>query len=157
LLQFIAGSGNSESKSDNYASRNFELHTLDWQPKVSFLFSKNASWEIFYKNSTKNNTIGNLESLKQQQFGTHFIWNSSKGLTSNGSIIYYNNDFKGNATSPVGFQLLEGLQVGKNITWQVSLQKSMTQYLDISLNYQARKSSNNLAIHTGTIQLRAFF
>lgn len=157
LLQFIAGSGNSESKSDNYASRNFELHTLDWQPKVSFLFSKNASWEIFYKNSTKNNTIGNLESLKQQQFGTHFIWNSSKGLTSNGSIIYYNNDFKGNATSPVGFQLLEGLQVGKNITWQVSLQKSMTQYLDISLNYQGRKSSNNLAIHTGTIQLRAFF
>lgn len=157
LFQFIAGSGNSESKSDTYSSRNFELKTVDWQPKVSFLFSKNASWEIFYKNSSKNNTTGNLESLKQQQFGTNFVWNSSKGFTSNGSIIYYDNNFNGNATSPVGFQLLEGLQIGKNITWQLSLQKNITQFLDVSLNYQGRKSSNSLSIHTGTIQLRAFF
>lgn len=157
LVQWITTSGYSESKSNNYVSRNFELQTFDWQPKVSFLFSKNATWELFYKNSSKNNTIGNLESLKQDQFGTHFIWNSTKGLTSNGSLIYYNNNFKGNALSPVGFQLLEGLQTGKNITWQFNLQKSMTHYLDISISYQGRKSPTSIAIHTGTVQLRAFF
>jgi hypothetical protein len=37
------------------------------------------------------------------------------------------------------------------------VQKNITQYLDININYQGRKSETSQTIHTGSIQLRAFF
>jgi hypothetical protein len=157
LFQMQTNTSNSESISDNYASRNFSIDGLEVAPKVSYLFSKNASWDIFYENSTKENTLGNLERLKQNQFGTSFNWNTEKGFSMNGIFTYINNDFTGSASSPVGFQLLEGLQNGKNTTWQLLFQKNITQFLDVSINYNGRKSETSKTIHTGTVQLRAFF
>ncbi|SEQ12043.1 hypothetical protein [Flavobacterium urocaniciphilum] len=157
LFQVASNTSNSESVSDNYATRNFKLKSWEWTPKISYLFSQNASWDIFYENNTKENTIGNLEKLQQQVLGTSFNWNTEKGLSMSGMFNYINNDFTGNATSPVGFQLLEGLQKGKNTTWQLLFRKNITQFLDISINYQGRKSETSKSIHTGTIQLRAFF
>ena len=69
----------------------------------------------------------------------------------------YNNAFIGNEVSPVAFQILEGLQPGKNTTWRLLIQKNLTQYLDINLNYQGRKSETSQTIHTGNVQLRAYF
>ena len=51
--------------------------------------------------------------------------------------------------------MLEGLQAGKNSTWRLLLQKNLTQYLDININYQGRKSDTSQTIHTGNVQLRA--
>jgi hypothetical protein len=73
------------------------------------------------------------------------------------SFTYVNNRFSGNANSAVGFQMLEGLQAGKNLVWQVMLQKNITNFLDINVNYQGRKSEDIRAIHTGNVQLRAYF
>lgn len=157
LFQLQTNTSNSESISDSYASRNFNIEGIEMAPKVSYIFSKNASWDIFYENSTKENTIGNLERLKQNQFGTSFNWNTEKGFSMNGIFTYINNDFTGSASSPVGFQLLEGLQNGKNTTWQLIFQKNITQFLDVSINYNGRKSETSKTIHTGTVQLRAFF
>lgn len=58
--------------------------------------------------------------------------------------------------SAVGFQMLEGLQPGKNQTWRLLLQKNLTQYLDVNINYQGRNSETSKTIHTGNVQLRAF-
>ncbi|CAM4314164.1 hypothetical protein [Flavobacterium terrigena] len=157
LFQVQTNTSNSESISNSYASRNFNIDGLEIAPKVSYIFSKNASWDVFYENSKKENTLGNLESLKQNQFGTSFNWNTEKGFSMNGIFTYINNDFTGSASSPVGFQLLEGLQNGKNTTWQLLFQKNITQFLDVSINYNGRKSETSKTIHTGTVQLRAFF
>ncbi|CAM3726991.1 hypothetical protein FLGE108171_12475 [Flavobacterium gelidilacus] len=147
----------SEAFSENYPSRNFQIQGFQAFPKVSYLFSKNASWDVFYEYQNKENQIGNFESLKQNRFGTSFTFNSDKGFSVNGEFSHYNNSFEGNALSAVGFQLLEGLQVGKNQTWRLLLQKNLTTYLDININYQGRKSETSKAIHTGNVQLRAFF
>ena len=69
----------------------------------------------------------------------------------------YQNKFNGNEFSAVGFQMLEGLQTGQNVTWRALLQKNITSILDINLNYQGRKSERNATIHTGNVQLRAYF
>jgi hypothetical protein len=147
----------SEAFAESYPSRNFQIDGFQAFPKVSYLFSKNASWDIFYEYQNKENKIGNFESLKQNRFGTSFTLNSEKGFSVNGEFSHYNNSFEGNALSAVGFQLLEGLQVGKNQTWRLLLQKNLTTYLDININYQGRKSETSKTIHTGNVQLRAFF
>jgi hypothetical protein len=112
---------------------------------------------LFYEFKNKENTINLQETLKQQRFGLSFNYSGSKKFTANGEFSLYNNDFTGDELSPVAFQMLEGLQSGKNSTWRLLLQKNLTEYLDININYQGRKSDTSDTIHTGNVQLRAFF
>jgi hypothetical protein len=147
----------SNSISDNYSSRNFKLNSYLLAPKISYLFSNNKSLSLFYEFKNKENLINDKETLKQQRIGLSFNYSSDKKITLNGEFSLYNNAFVGNQISPVAFQILEGLQAGKNSTWRLLLQKNLTQYLDININYQGRKSDTSNTIHTGNVQLRAFF
>ena len=112
---------------------------------------------MFYEIQNKENTIGNFETLMKNRWGTSFSYANSKEITMNGDISFYQNEFNGNEFSSVGFQMMEGLQTGQNITWRLLLQKNITEFLDINLNYQGRKSESSRTIHTGNIQLRAYF
>jgi hypothetical protein len=121
------------------------------------LFSKSKSLEVFYDLQNKENQLGIQEKLVQNRFGAALTFSGKNKLTMNGEISFYQNKFKGSAFSSVGFQMLEGLQSGQNLTWKLLLQKNITQFLDINLNYQGRKSELSSMIHTGNIQLRAYF
>ncbi|WP_313804813.1 hypothetical protein [Flavobacterium sp.] len=147
----------SETSTENYASRNYKIEGFMAGPKISYLFSKNASWDLFYELQQKDNQIGSLETLKQQRLGTSLTYSGKKQFTMNGEFSLYDNAYDGNPLSPVAFQMLEGLQPGKNTTWRLLVQKNLTQYLDINVNYQGRKSETSQAIHTGNVQLRAYF
>ena len=98
-----------------------------------------------------------MENLIQSRIGSAFSYASSKKFTMNAEVSFYQNKFNGNEFSAVGFQMLEGLQTGQNLTWKLLLQKNITQFLDINFNYQGRKSETSRAIHTGNVQLRAYF
>lgn len=148
---------NSDTFVENFEARNFNISSYQVAPKISYVFSRNASWDVFYEVFNKQNTIGLEESLKQTRIGTSFTYASEKKLTMNGEFSLYANDFVGDANSAVAFQMLEGLQPGRNMTWRLLLQKNLTQYLDININYQGRKSETSQTIHNGNIQLRAYF
>lgn len=143
--------------SENYTARNYLIKGYQFLPKISYVFSKNTSWDVFYEWQNKENRIGLNEILEQNRLGTSFTYSGKKQFTANGEFSFYNNSFTGNSLSVVGFQMLEGLQPGKNQTWRLLLQKNLTQYLDVNVNYQGRKSETSKAVHTGSIQLRAYF
>lgn len=157
LFGFFVNTINTTTISDNYTENNYEVKGYHLAPKISYLFSKNTSLDLFYELQNKENQIGNLETLLQNRFGTSFTFVDKNNLTMNGEFSFYQNKFKGSEYSSVGFQMLEGLQAGQNLTWKLLLQKNLTQFLDINLNYQGRKSQTSQTIHTGNIQLRAYF
>ena len=143
--------------SENFVEKNYSISGYQLAPKISYLFSKNTSWDLFYELQQKENQIGALETLLQNRIGTSFSYSGKKNITMNGEISFYQNKFEGSEFGAVGFQMLEGLQTGQNLTWRLLLQKNITQFLDINLNYQGRKSEKTQAVHTGNIQLRAYF
>ena len=147
----------SESISENFAIKNFEINSYQFASKISYLFSQNTNLDLFFEHQNKQNNIGNLEELKQNKFGTSFNYSSLKQFTINGEFSFYVNNFSGNATSGVAFNMLEGLQPNKNQTWRLLVQKNITKYLDVNVNYQGRKSQTSKSIHSGNIQLRAYF
>lgn len=166
LFNFNTKSINTELKTLNRQSddlvgndinRNFKIKGYQLNPKVSYLFSRNASWDLFYEYQDKRNQINAMEILQQHRLGTSFTYNSEKKFTMNGEFSLYQNDFTGDALSPVAYQMLEGLQAGQNLTWRLLLQKNLTQYLDVNVNYEGRKSEESKTIHTGSVQLRAYF
>ena len=157
LANALASFGTDESLSENFANRNFNIEEERFQPKLSYLFSENAQFDVFYQYTSKQNTIGSLESLKQNNYGFSFTYNKAEKIALTGEFNFFQNEYEGNANTPVGFQLLEGLQPGKNFTWSLLAQKKLTKFLDLNLNYFGRKTESSKIIHTGTIQLKAYF
>ncbi|WP_040559543.1 hypothetical protein [Kordia algicida] len=157
LTDLISSTGKTESISENFLNKNFEINLFKVEPTLSYLFSRNSRFSVFYKFENKENLVGDAETLTQQKIGLSFAYSNQQKVALNGEFNYFKNDFSGNAFSPVGYQMLEGLQPGTNFTWNVLIQKKLTKFLDLNLSYFGRKSETSRTIHTGNVQLKAFF
>jgi hypothetical protein len=147
----------SETISLNYTNRNFKLKSYSIAPKLSYYYNQNVYFSMFYEYKNKENLIQNLEVLQLNKFG--FEFNSANHVKNSLKITLnlFNNKFKGNANSPVGYQMLEGLQAGKNYTWSFLFHRKINSYLHLNINYLGRKSKTSNTIHTGSVQLKAIF
>ena len=157
ILNFRGVTSNTINASDNFPSRNFELSISSLNPEVSYLFSKHSRFSFSYTYQNKENVLSGLESLQQSNFGIAFAIADIKKASISGGLNYIGNRFRGSAFSPVAFQILEGLQPGTNFTWNLVTQKRITKFLDLNLSYFGRKSDGSSTIHTGNVQLKAFF
>ena len=137
----------------NYDIENIEINNrISFQPNTLFRIAINGRY------SEKRNSIeyGN-EKAFINDIGLELRRSKrDKGLL-NGELHLVNINYNGETSSTIGFEMLEGLQLGKNITWKLGFQKNMSNNIQISINYNGRKSEENRAIHTGSMQMRAFF
>jgi hypothetical protein len=147
----------NKNTSQNYISRNYSLNNQSINPKISYIYSQNKIFDLFYEYKKKENEIGNLESLDSQKMGASYKSSNQKGTSFTSEFNFFINDYIGNQNSPVAYQMLEGLQPGNNFTWSLLWQQKLTSYLDLNINYLGRKSELSKTIHTGTVQLRAHF
>lgn len=157
LLNLKGSLDQNKSFSENFPTRNFHIKTKEAAPKMSYLLNLQTRFDFFYNYKKKQNILGAQESLNQQTLGLSFAWSNAEKFSINGEFNYIENRFKGSAYSPVAYQMLEGLQPGTNFTWRALFQKRITQYLDFNLLYYGRKSQTSKAVHTGSVQLRAYF
>lgn len=157
LLTFQNELTNSESISENFENRNFQLDGFSINPKISYLLGNNARFDAFAEFGKKENQIAEQELLEQQILGASFTLNQGQKYAITGEFNYIKNDFSGSAFTPVAYQMMEGLQPDNNFTWSVFLQKKITDFLDLNLTYFGRKSENTSIVHTGNVQLRAYF
>ena len=146
----------NESLAENFPSRNFEIDTETYNPKLSYLWNKTTRIDLGYTFTGKTNQLGG-EALDQHKLTALFAYNKAQNASITAEFNYIDNQYQGSTFSPVAYQILEGLQPGSNFTWNVLLQQKITKYLDANLSYFGRKSEQSKAIHTGSIQLRAFF
>lgn len=147
----------NESLNENFEFRNYQLDEIRFQPKLSYIFNENARFDVFYQYTSKDNVIRDQEQLLQNNYGVSFTYNNANKLALTGEVNLFKNEFTGDANTPVGYQILEGLQPGTNFTWSLLAQKKLTKFLDLNLNYFGRKTETSKTIHTGTIQLKAYF
>lgn len=157
LFNLKGARGSNESLSENFESRNYHLKSYEMNPKLSYLLNQQTRFDVFYNFKDNANQLGDEETLKQQTLGFSFAYSNAEKISVSGEFNYINNDFTGSAFSPVAYQMLEGLQPGTNFTWRALFQKRITKYLDANLSYNGRKSETTKTVHTGSVQLRAYF
>ena len=66
-------------------------------------------------------------------------------------------EYTGVQNSALGFEMLEGLKPGVNYTWNFGYQRSIAKNMQLSIQYSGRKSEDNKMIHSGGMEVRAFF
>jgi opacity protein-like surface antigen len=91
------------------------------------------------------------------EIGTTFKYNQQDKGSLQGGIKMVRINYNGNQNSALGFEMLEALKPGINFTWNVGYQRSVSKNLQLNLQYNGRKSENNRMIHSGGMEIRAFF
>ncbi len=157
LIDISLQSGSTTSLSENFENRNFKIDQSLFKPKLSYLFSASNQFDLFYQYQKKENKVNDQANLEQHNFGVNFSFNKQQAYAVNGTLTYIKNDFEGQAFSPAGFQILEGLQDGDNLTWQLLFQRNITSFLDLNLSYNGRATESAPTVHTGSVQLKAYF
>lgn len=125
---------------------------VTWQPNTSF----RAILSFKYTDKLNNEEYGG-EQARIEDFGAELRYNTAgKGsilVTANRVAITYT----GETNSPLGNELLAGLKPGTNMTWSLSLQRNLSNNLQVDITYNGRQSQGVPMVHVGGAQVRAFF
>jgi hypothetical protein len=69
----------------------------------------------------------------------------------------YKVNFDGDISSPLGYDMMQGLTPGDNMVWNLSYQQRLANNLQINISYDGRKSENQPIIHIGRMEARYLF
>jgi hypothetical protein len=147
--------GTKLANADYTTGRNFDIRyhmikpSFIIQPSTSFRLSLNTRY------SEKRNSGGETSFVGETGFQVKYN-QVSKGSFQAG-MAYIAINYNGNENSALGFEMLESLKPGDNYTWNAGYQRSVSKNLQISIQYTGRKSETNKAIHSGGMEVRAFF
>lgn len=146
------------NRSEFFTNRNYTIQSREVEPKLIYQPSVNLQVSVSGIFAEKQNIIegGDEKSINQTATGEIRYSQAGKG-TFSFTMSYVNIDFNSEANSSLSYEMLEGLQPGNNITWNVAWQRNLSNSLQLNLNYGGRNSENVQTIHTGGMQIRAFF
>ena len=89
--------------------------------------------------------------------GSTFKYNQAEKGSLQGGFKTVKINYNGSQNSALGFEMLEALRPGINYTWNIGYQRSISKNLQLSIQYNGRKSENTRTIHSGGMEVRAFF
>ena len=91
----------------------------------------------------------------QQDISLEMTWRKSttSNLQASANLVFI--DLEGNSNPAVTFELLQGLNQGTNVLFNLNYTRRISKNFDMILNYSGRKSEGNRTIHNAGAQLRA--
>ena len=151
--------GRLSSGSDYLLNRNYAIQRsrvgpeLSWQPNSSFRFST----EYYFTSKSSPGTSDEASNAVFHEITGILRWNDPVKHMLNAVVRFVDIAFDGVENSPLGYDMLEALRPGRNITWNVVFQKKIISGLQLSLNYEGRSSAGSPVIHIGRMQVSALF
>ncbi|WP_116128186.1 hypothetical protein [Lewinella sp. IMCC34183] len=154
-LEAAGITGRREADSERFDEKDFKIvfsrlePGVNWQPgEVSI----NTTLVIGREENVLETGNGEFTLRREARFtGNYRNW-------INAGFSWVQIDFQnGRSGSPVGFALLQGLQPGRNLLWNVSVTQTLGEYLQLNLLYDGRQTGEANVVHVGRAQVTAQF
>ncbi|HBH06408.1 MAG TPA: hypothetical protein DDX92_07380 [Flavobacteriales bacterium] len=155
----IEGSqGTKRSGAEITSTRDFYITSQTAKPSITYLQGAGVRITISYEWANRINSADfGGERNESQNAGAEIQVNSAGKSSMTIKVNYINNAYDGEQNSAVAFEMLQGLDIGTNGVWELVYQRTIAKYLQLNVTYNGRVSEGNSAVHTGGIQLRAYF
>lgn len=147
------------NRSDYLAGRNYDVNeyrigpSFSWQPKPTFRFT--GTYNVGLKNSSNSAELPTQTRLNEM-IAELKVGRASR-YSMNASLKYSNVLYNGDEFTPLGYEMLQGLRPGDNLSWQVGWQQKLIAGLQLNLFYEGRKPDGRAIIHSGRASVSALF
>ncbi|MFI5171250.1 MAG: hypothetical protein ACHQFW_02610 [Chitinophagales bacterium] len=148
--------GNKNFFSDAFAEKNYTIPYYTIEPKLSFIKASVFRSSLFYQ-YTKSKNVEGIELLTSHEFTLDLRYNIVAKSTITSKVSLISIAYTGIEDSPVGYAMLEGLQDGNNILWNLNIDRKLSQVLQLTISYEGRKTGDAEVTHLGRLQMRAIF
>jgi hypothetical protein len=164
-LEGQLGFTQKSNRADLLRSREFELRQTEvgadgyWQQSTRWRMGVHYRYVVKERlpfSSGGQNILAGPPSVLHHP-GLSFKYNAVKNGSLELRFDYLRFAYEQPGNDPLSFEMLEGLQVGDNLTWSLQGARKLGEYLQLTLGYQGRKSTEGPIIHMGNAQIRAFF
>ncbi len=155
LIESAFQRGIKDVNADYTTGRNYSLSYYFIKPSISYQPSTTIRYTLDMRYASKNSKSNESANIKEITLRMKLNQAEKGSLQASFSIVKIY--FSGSMSSALGFEMLEALKPGKNETWTLGYQRSITKKLQISIQYSGRQSEASRAIHAGGMEVRAFF
>jgi hypothetical protein len=150
--------GQKSNTSQFFTSRNYQLNYLT--PEAKLTMQPNLKFRVsvdYVYTEKKNNPENGTETVFSNNLGAELKYNILTKGSINLKLNYIQMNYNGSPNSAVAYEMLDGLKSGKNATWSLSYQRTLSNNIQVNITYDGRQSENSKMIHTGGASVRAFF
>ena len=150
--------GKKTAIADYVIGRNYSYEYQTASTKIIYQRSTNFRISFEGRAADKINALSyGGEKCNTREIGSTLKYNKIDKGSLQGEFKMVSMKYEGNPNSAIGFELLESLQPGINYTWTCSYQRTLSNNLQLSIQYLGRKSELIRTIHSGGMELRAYF
>jgi hypothetical protein len=150
--------GQKTSKADFFSTRDFSIQYFEVFPAITYQPNVKFRLNLNYKYGSKKNTMApNGENALSQSAGVDVKYSEAEKGSFTGRLNFILIKYNGQTNTPVAFEIMEGLSNGQNYTWGISYQRTLSNNMQININYDGRKSGTAKTVHVGGVQVRLFF
>lgn len=163
-LDLIRGDKSNDSQIFN--ARDYDIRFWRTGPKLTWLPARSFRLVASYTWRDSRNTLPSAETARQTDWSAEMTWNppgkpNDAGFRAVTSVrtraTYSRIAFNGASNSAVAYAMLDGLQDGRNFLWSLNIDRQLSRSVQLSLNYEGRKTGGNRMVHVGRAQVRAIF
>ncbi len=137
----------------NFGNRNFNILSRAIEPRISFTKGTTLRLQSSYKWDKKQNKGSENARINSLNLEGKYNLVSNTSITSR--ITFSNIQFNGIGSSSLGYVMLDGLQPGKNFLWTMDLTKRISSFIEMSVQYEGRRSGSSGLVNIGRAQIRA--
>src|SRR5690554_1051766 len=150
--------GLKESTADYTTGRNYAIQYHHLQPE--FIYQPNTTFRLSasgrYEEKSNDKSMGG-ENAYISDVGLYLKWNQLEKGSLSGEVKIVIINYSGVQNNALAYEMLESLKPGRNFTWGLNYQRSLSHNLQINSQYNGRNSQNSKTIHSGEVEVRAFF
>jgi hypothetical protein len=152
------GQGEKRNASQFQEDRNFKILSEEISPGIIWQTSSNFRVSTQYSLIRKTNVDSEVDEYSDiNQLAFENRWSNGNKNSLNARFIYAVINFEGDENTAAAYELLNALQPGDNVSWQVNYSQKLFSGLQLSLSYDGRKSTTQPIIHMGRAQVTALF
>ncbi|MFN3403577.1 MAG: hypothetical protein ACK40G_05730 [Cytophagaceae bacterium] len=150
------------ANSDFLQARNFRIRYYQVSPEIAYQPHPNFRVTFLgaYRNKENLYHLSQFEKVDIYEGGGELRFSKVSQRTISAVFKYIKINERFGSTpvnSALGYEMLEALQPGNNYTWNINWQERLASGLQLSFNYEGRKSEGAGIIHIGRMQVSALF
>lgn len=140
-----------------FKDRNLDVQIFRIKPEINVRPTAQTRWIVRYTYQDKKQRILTLDQARIHEATLEFTYRQQQNFSLDAGLSLVEIRFSGIPGSPIEYDLLEGLKNGRNYLWNVLFTKRMANNIDLTLNYEARKTGALETVHVARVQAKATF